>query len=102
MSFFHFISQKFPEILIKIGIEINLREDEFEFYERKKLLKASELYILDKYFIELSPKCEFMLIEENKEITPNKKEFGNIIGELIHHINGAFPTFKISKDLAKF
>ncbi len=101
MPFFHFISQKFPEILIKIGIEINLREEEIGFYEKKKKYRPSELFILDKYFLEVHPTCRLILIEDNKDITPNKKEFENILGELINHINNVFP-FKLSKDLARF
>ncbi len=102
MSFIHFISQKFPEILIKIGIEINQKEEEEpSLIEGKIIYRSSELYILDKYLIGLDPICKLISIDQNKEITPNKKEFERIMRELIEHANRVFP-FKLSKDLAKF
>jgi len=100
MPFFRFISQKYPEILNKSGIEINLREEEFIGIGDKKTYQPSELYILDKYFLELNPTCRLILIEDNENIQPDKENFEKILDELIEHINNVFP-FKISKDLAK-
>ncbi|KKK44620.1 hypothetical protein LCGC14_1164550 [marine sediment metagenome] len=101
MPFLRFISQKFPEILIKIGIEIKLREEENSIYERTLITRSTELFILDRYFLQLHPTCRLMIIEEKKDVTPDKKKFEEILGKLVDHINGAF-SFKIDKKLAKF
>ncbi len=102
MSFIHFISQKFPEILIKIGIEINQKEEEdvHPLDMGKATYRSSELYILDKYLIGLDPICKLISLDENKEII-NKKEFERVMRELINHVNDVF-SFKVSKELAKF
>ena len=94
MSFFRFIIQKFPEILIKIGIEVNFEENQMD-------MRFSELYILDKYCLKISPFSELILIEEHHDIKPDTVDFEEVLGELIDHVNGVF-SFKISKELAKF
>ena len=104
MSFFRGISQKFPEILIKIGVEINIVEEERTFYddmiEQKATHSISKLFILDKYILELGSPYRLILLEKHEVIKPNKKSFEDFLNMIIEHVNKSF-VFKLSKNLAK-
>ncbi len=121
MPFFRTIFQKFPEILIKIGIEINTEELQIaDLSSKPRIYKYSELYILNTYILKLVPKLSlynslednqwavgpdamYMLspspslynIIKDKKLIVNQEVMDKILSELIDNVNKNF-RFKIS------
>jgi len=98
MPFFKSIDRKFPEILMKIGVEIDNVTEQLGSGSHT----YSQLLLIGKYRLNIWGFPRLTSLENDQEIKPNKEIIEKILAELIFRANMNYKIFKTSKNLAKF
>jgi len=94
VPFFSSIAQNLPNLLIKLGIQV-------EQFETRRGTTGFNLYILDKYQLSLGYQPFIKKVRSDFNIKPSNKEFEKILEEIINYTKKNF-NISLDKKLARF